>query len=146
MSRAQTILVVEDEALVAACIRIFLESAGYNVLALASSVSEAERLLLSQAPDLVTLDYNLRDQCSDGLAKWLNQVRIPFIFLCSDPENAMMESGARPSGLLTKPATKVDLLRCVRSALAGTKMDNRFARQLSVYEEDGLDDVSHRSY
>jgi DNA-binding response OmpR family regulator len=55
------VLVVEDEPLVAATLSDAVQDAGGEVVAIASSVSEARRLIRMLAFDVAVLDLNLAD-------------------------------------------------------------------------------------
>ncbi len=80
MSR-HTVLVVEDEMMVAMMLQDMLEDAGYAVLH-AGSLSKALKLAEENesAIDVAVLDVNLGGQRSYALADWLADRNIEFIF------------------------------------------------------------------
>jgi DNA-binding NarL/FixJ family response regulator len=62
-----TILIVEDEALVAMDLQVVLKRYGYSVLGSASSAEEAVRLARSRRPDIVLMDIHLQG-CGNGFS------------------------------------------------------------------------------
>ena len=74
-----TILVVEDEFLIAEEMTTMLENAGHAVLGPAGSVHAAEALLAdAPAPNVAVIDANLRGETSAPLAASLRDRAIPF--------------------------------------------------------------------
>lgn len=62
----QTILIVEDNLLVATSLRIILETSGHQVLPFARSGARALELAVAHSPDLVLMDINLEGEL-DGI-------------------------------------------------------------------------------
>ena len=56
------ILIVEDELIFAADLKITLERMGFKVCGIAKSVDQALNLLQTQEPDIVLLDIYLKDR------------------------------------------------------------------------------------
>lgn len=74
-----SILVVEDEFLVAATLADVLEEAGAQVLGPAGSLSQGLAEAESSAIDLAVLDWNLAGECSDVIARVLDVRGIPYV-------------------------------------------------------------------
>lgn len=74
-----TILLVEDEFLVAALIADSLEEAGAEVLGPAASLADALRMAESETFDLAVLDWNLDGEQSDPVARLLVKRAIPCV-------------------------------------------------------------------
>lgn len=55
-----SILIVEDEALIASDLQMRLEDMGYRVVGVAATGKEALRLIAEKRPDLVLMDIVLR--------------------------------------------------------------------------------------
>lgn len=115
-----SILVVEDDAQVAASLARGLGEAGYAVVT-AGRLAEADQQLAQGTPALVVLDLNLPD--GDGRA-WLRRVRseghrMPVVILTARdtlPERvAGLEEGA--DDYLTKPFAFSELLARIRARL-----------------------------
>ncbi len=75
-----SILVVEDEALVAIMMQDMLEELGFAVLGPAGSVAAALMLLEGTRPTAAVLDCNLGHEKVWPVAEWLQRERVPFVF------------------------------------------------------------------
>ena len=123
-----TVLLVEDEALIAEELRLTLEDFGYAVLPPCHSFADGRLAITDPAarPDLVLLDINLRDAhpLHNGLAlaQLLRQQADPppFIFLTAydDADTIRQAALLQPAGYLLKPATEKVLFAAVQVALA----------------------------
>ena len=80
ISAAQTIMVVEDEALVALSLHDFLSELGYSVVGPVGRVAEALRILNQGPVDAAILDVNLAGEFVYPLAELLRTRNIPFVF------------------------------------------------------------------
>jgi PAS domain S-box-containing protein len=77
---ARTIMVVEDEALVALSLHDFLSELGYSVVGPVGRVTEALRILNQRPVDAAILDVNLAGEFVYPLAELLRARNIPFVF------------------------------------------------------------------
>jgi len=77
---ARTIMVVEDEALVALSLHDFLSELGYSVVGPVGRVTEALRILNQRPVDAAILDVNLAGEFVYPLAELLRTRNIPFVF------------------------------------------------------------------
>lgn len=122
MADKLTLLIVEDEVLIAENLRFTLEDLGFAVSGIACNAGEVADALFNQRPDLVLLDINLGTQspANNGLAlaQRLNQEQIPFIFLTaySDRDTIMQATRLRPSGYLIKPVNPATLFAAIQTA------------------------------
>jgi len=110
---SKSVLIVEDEFIVANDLRLILTKAGYSVTGIASSVEEAEELLQKQKPDLVILDIRLNGKRSGiDLARELRKENIAFIYLSANSNQQVLEKAktTEPYGFLVKPFREKDLL------------------------------------
>ena len=114
---AASILVVEDEFLVALEMQSILEETGYRVLGIAADLAGAMEYA-SQSIDLALVDLNLRDgltgpQIGERLA---NEYDAAVLFVTANPR--MLGDGvAGTIGVLTKPTDEETLLAATRFAL-----------------------------
>ncbi|HEY4108519.1 sigma-54 dependent transcriptional regulator [Puia sp.] len=109
----KTILVVEDELVVANDIRLTLERAGYTVTGIARSFQSAMESIMRTKPGLVLLDIFLKgDLTGIDLASQLNKQDIPFIYLSANCNTSVLEMAkiTQPSGFIVKPFREKDLL------------------------------------
>jgi formate hydrogenlyase transcriptional activator len=114
-----TIVIVEDEFLIANDLRRILTKAGYQVLGLAKSVAEAQVLVEQQPPCIVLIDIFLKGaQTGIDLAHWLIEQRIPFVFLSANLSDSVLEAAkvTRPFGFLNKPFREQDVLTTLEIA------------------------------
>jgi len=109
----KTILVVEDELVVANDIRLTLERAGYTVVGIARSFHSAMETIDAVQPGLVLLDIFLKgDLTGIDLATQLNKKDIPFVYLSANCNTSVLEMAkvTQPSGFIVKPFREKDLL------------------------------------
>ena len=74
-----SVLVVEDEFLIAMDLETILEQHGHMIVGPACSVDAALRLLEGERPDVAVLDVNLRGQPVIPMAERLRSLGIPFV-------------------------------------------------------------------
>ena len=104
------ILVVEDEALIAAQIEDVLTEAGYAVLGPASRLTDAFDHFYQAAPDAALLDINIAGERSFPLAEFLTAKGVPFAF-CSGYGNASaIPEQFRHIPVVAKPADPAALM------------------------------------
>ena len=117
-----SVLIVEDEGLIALHLQELLEKAGYNVLDLVPSGEEAiEYVKTFPAPDLIFMDITL-DGRLDGIEtarEILTRFKIPIIFLTAHSETNRL---ARVKDLLScrfiaKPFTYSEIVSGIEKAL-----------------------------
>lgn len=120
--RLRTIVVVEDEMIVARDLQRTLEGWGYRVVGLAPTADGGLALVEAHAPDLVLVDIVLRGE-RDGI--WLAQAlraehAVPFVFTTSHADRQTVELArrTRPNGYLVKPYTRADVFAAVETAFA----------------------------
>lgn len=109
----RTILVLEDEALIATQLEELLASAGYMVVGPAGHVTEAFDLFYSARPHAALLDINLAGDRSFPLAELLRAKGVPFALCTGYGESAMVPESLRDAPTIVKPFTSDDLLRIV---------------------------------
>jgi len=107
------ILIVEDEAVVAADLAGKLERAGYRVVGIAADGEEALETTAAQLPDLVLMDIRLAGPM-DGI-ETADRIReshsIPIIYLTahSDASTLQRASMTEPFGYILKPFDERDI-------------------------------------
>ena len=79
MTKLSTILIVEDEPLIAMMLEDFLDSLGYVVKGVCESVSEARTAVESGGFDLAILDVNLKGENIWPVASELRARGVPFV-------------------------------------------------------------------
>ncbi len=119
-----SILIVEDEALIASYIQDVLEESGFIVAGIASSGIEALTLAGATGPDLALVDIKLAGPM-DGIevAVLLRaRFRVPAIFLSGvgDPATMQRARNAAPLGFLEKPFRPSQVFNALQRALSRT--------------------------
>ncbi|RIV19480.1 response regulator [Fibrisoma montanum] len=114
-----SLLLVEDEFMIANDLRWMLEKAGYTVIGQVESVPDAMAAVQEQQPDIVLLDIFLDgDQTGIDLAYWLRERNIPFVYLSANlTDNVLSEAKqTQPFGFLNKPFREKDVLTTLEIA------------------------------
>jgi DNA-binding NarL/FixJ family response regulator len=149
MARKFSILIVEDEPLIAEDIRGYLEDSGFEVLGLVHEGEEALELLKSSQPDALLLDINLGDGM-DGITL-AGEIRknydFPFVFLTSHADKATLERAKQtiPSGYLLKPFDGKSLMTSLEVAIfnfqhASRKSQNFNFKKINDFLPNALSD------
>jgi CheY-like chemotaxis protein len=118
VNAARSILIVEDEPLIAMMLEDFLLSLGHEVRATCDSVGEAMKAVQAGNFDLAILDVNLKGESVWPVAAELRGRAIPFILASGghvDPPPA--EFASVP--MIDKPYTIDRVTPALEAALAG---------------------------
>lgn len=120
-SKPVSVLIVEDEALVASYIEEVLGESGFGIAGIAASGPEALALAAEQSPALALVDIRLTGPL-DGieLACLLREkFSVPAIFLTGmvDAETAERAGAARPLGFLRKPFLPSQVFKALEQAV-----------------------------
>lgn len=123
-----TILVVDDEPLIALDICGIFEDEGYLVLEPSYDFDDAMSMIKNHTVDLAILDINLQNHKNGvDLARTIREsFKIPFIFLTSYSDDATIEVAKEvsPYGYLVKPLQKASLLSTAQIALSNHQKIN----------------------
>jgi DNA-binding NarL/FixJ family response regulator len=108
MSRTVTILIVEDEALIAMSLQVELKRAGYLVDRCVATSDAAIERVEQATPDVILMDIRLAGQTSGLEAAQQIRARhhtVPIIFMTGFEKDPYIESinALKPSGMLLKP-------------------------------------------
>jgi PAS domain S-box-containing protein len=129
------ILVVEDEALIAASLVHTLTSLGYTVPEPVSTGEDTIKAVTSNPPDLVLMDIELIGPMNgiETAEKIRAIVNIPIVYLTaySDEQRLLKARLTEPYGFLVKPIQKQELHATIQMALYKNMLD----RQLRESEE-----------
>jgi DNA-binding NarL/FixJ family response regulator len=117
-----SILIVEDEPLIAKNISMYLNNNDYEVAAIAYDPEEALLFLKRHSPDFAILDINLESEKNGiDIAGYINKNNfIPFIYLTSysDKETIEKAKQTNPSGFIVKPFNEKTLYATIEIALS----------------------------
>ena len=118
VSGARTILIVEDEPLIAMMLEDFLESLGHTVKASCDNVADALKAVALNGFDIAILDVNLKGENVWPVAAELRSRGVPFVLASGghvDPPPP--EFAGAP--LIEKPFTIDRVTPALEAALAG---------------------------
>lgn len=116
-----TILVVEDEMIVAMLIEALLEDEGCIVIS-TGTVEKATLLAREQAIDAAVLDVNLHGQCSYSVADALAARGVPFVF-STGYGDVDLRSLYPDRPVLAKPFLPETLMAILTTLIAGDAAD-----------------------
>ena len=116
-----TVLVVDDEPLLAMALKAALEDEGYDVLTGANGKQALEQMAQTRA-DVVLLDMMMPVMSGPAMLKAMaaspSLRDIPIIILSSLPE-AIVRAQADPAAILQKPCTVAEVLSAIVKVLSG---------------------------
>ena len=109
----QTILIVEDELLIAYDLKEIIEEDGYEAVINIVSVAQAIEIIENQEFSLILIDINLKDK-SDGVDLGhylLKKDTIPYLYITSHSDKATLQrvNETRPHGFIVKPFKPIDV-------------------------------------
>jgi two-component sensor histidine kinase len=116
--KGQTILLVEDQALIAMDIEEALLKLGATKVQSVPNVSSALAILAEGVPNLAVLDLNLDGETSSPLADDLKQRGVPFLFATGYGDSVTIPSRFADVPVVRKPVTLADLAAKIGVALA----------------------------
>jgi CheY-like chemotaxis protein len=120
-----TVLVVDDEPLIAMALEAALEDAGCRVSTAANGRQGLERLAEEPRPDVVLLDMMMPVMNGPAMLAAMGAdpaLRgIPVVALSSLPEEAVRARADGVAAILRKPCTAGEVLDAIARALGGTR-------------------------
>ena len=115
------VLIVEDDALIAEDIRMFLGNIDFSVAGVAYDSTTALDYLANRGPDAVLLDITIGgDKDGIEIAEIINEkYKIPFVFLTSHSDRQTINRAKHtlPYGYIVKPFDERDLLAALEMAV-----------------------------
>jgi signal transduction histidine kinase len=143
-----TVLIVEDQRLVAADLAIQLRSFGYRIAGFATSGLEAIAKAKELSPSVVLMDVNLEgDMDGTEAARQIRaSSRCAIVFLTAFSDVATLERAklAEPGGYVVKPASPVELRCAVEVALYKQLSESRRSQDEARQLTQQLDQVRGR--
>jgi CheY-like chemotaxis protein len=116
-----TVLVVDDEPLIAMALEAALEDAGYGVATAANGRQGLERLAEAPRPDLVLLDMMMPVMNGPAMLAAVaadpDLAGIPVVVLSSLPEEAVRARAQGVAAILLKPCTAERVLDAIARVL-----------------------------
>lgn len=104
-----TVLIVEDELMIATTLEMMLSDRGYRVVDPVSTVEDALAVLETVRPDVALLDYRLGGSTTEPLLQVLQERQIPVCMLTGYGRDALPERYQKYP-VLEKPFSLGELL------------------------------------
>ncbi len=140
-----SILIVEDEIIIARDLEARLTGLGYRVAGIASSGKEALTLVEQAQPDLILMDVVLKGEMDgiDTAARVRRRYHLPVIYLTAytDPKTLARARITEPFGYIVKPFSERELHANIEMALYKHRADARL-RQLEQWFADDMEEVA----
>jgi DNA-directed RNA polymerase specialized sigma24 family protein/CheY-like chemotaxis protein len=114
-----TVLIIEDEPLIALDIQTLVEQLGHDVITIARTHTEAVHAALKRRPGLILADIQLADGSSglDAVNEILGTREVPVIFITAFPERFLTGQAPEPAFLITKPFSADSVKAVISQAL-----------------------------
>lgn len=116
------VLIVEDELLVVMAVEDLLAEHGCEVLAIASTVSEALAQVRDKQPDVVILDRNLHGHSTTPVAAELTRREIPFVVMSGYVSGIADDRAMHGAPCVAKPWSETTLLDGLSQAIAQSRL------------------------
>jgi len=134
----KTILIVEDEGIVAKELEIRLKNFGYHVIGNVSSGEEAVEEVIKNRPDLVLMDIMLEGQM-DGItaAKQIAKVNVPVVYLTAYSDRTTIERVWDTGfyGYVTKPFNEQQLRVSIDMAIHRHELEKNLKKSETFFKE-----------
>ncbi|TRX58211.1 response regulator transcription factor [Fulvivirga sp. M361] len=138
----KSVLIVEDEPLIADDLSFHLNDLGIQDVKVSLSYDQAQQQLRTSNFDLVLLDINLSgDKDGIDLAHFINQQRpAPFVFVTSYYDAATLGRAKEtdPYGYIVKPFDKQEVYVNVEMAFHKIDLKNRTPERFFIREKEGI--------
>jgi PAS domain S-box-containing protein len=134
-----SIMIVEDEFIVAQDLEVSLTEMGYDVCGIYETGESAMQQARQQRPDLAIMDIMLKGKL-DGIQtaqKMQAQFDVPIIFLTAFANQALLERAKmiEPFGYLLKPFTKKELQSAIEIGLYKAGMEKKLRASEKRFRE-----------
>jgi PAS domain S-box-containing protein len=145
VTKRPTVLIVDDEIIIARELEARLKGMGYDVAGIASSGAEAIRLAAETRPSLVLMDIVLKGDL-DGIEaanEIVRHERVPIIFVTAYADEATLARAkvVEPFGYIVKPFSERELNANIEMALYRHASENR-VRKLERWFAAAVDDTA----
>ncbi len=114
------IMIIEDEAIIAADLSAIATDLGHTVTGVARTRTDAVSLGMSERPDLILADIQLADNSSgiDAVNDLLAQMGdVPVIFITAFPERLLTGDKPEPAFLISKPYKEEQVESAISQAM-----------------------------
>jgi PAS domain S-box-containing protein len=132
-----TLLLVEDDAILALNLRQILEQNGYRVAAVLARGEDVAPFLTTTAIDLILMDIELSGAMTGIAAAAQVKHRVPVIFLTAFSQEPLLDQAKAvgPYGYLIKPVQERELVVTVGTALERCRLDRELWEKTLALEK-----------
>jgi len=140
MNKMNSILIVEDEMIIAANLSLQLTHLGYEVIGIISRAEAVLPQLSKQIPDIILMDINLNGAL-DGIELVhliQKEFKIPIIYLTANSDEAHFNraKGTNPYAFVSKPFKKLDLQRAIELTLVRIQEERNTEKSVDATAEE----------
>jgi PAS domain S-box-containing protein len=137
--RRTSVLIVEDESIVAHDVQQTLNGQGYDAFAVAASAEEALARAAERRPDVVLMDVRIKGPV-DGIAtaeRLGERFGVPVVFLTAHADDATIERArqTRPYGYVLKPVRAAEVKSAIEVALHMHELNARLTESEERYRD-----------
>jgi DNA-binding response OmpR family regulator len=116
-----SVLVLEDEPLIAIDLEDILQRAGFHDIVTISSRADAQQWLSTHTPSIAVVDPHLRDGMCIEVIRTLTERKVPFVVHSGErPEDAEEDNGFHKGHWVAKPSEPEALVAAIKAGLAIT--------------------------
>lgn len=141
-----SVLVVEDESIVAKDIQNSLKKLGYSVPSVENSGEDAIDAAGEHRPDLILMDIMLKGEISgiEAAQQIKDRFQIPVIFLTAYADESTLSKAkvTEPYGYIIKPFKEIDLHTSIEMALYKHSKEQEVKKERDLYSSIVLDKSS----
>lgn len=141
-----SVLVVEDESIVAKDIQNSLKKLGYTVPSVENTGEDAIDAAGQYKPDLILMDIMLKGEISgiEAAEQIRTRYRIPVIFLTAYADESTLSKAkvTEPYGYIIKPFKEIDLHTSIEMALYKHGKEQEVRKERDLYSSIVLDKAS----
>lgn len=140
MNKNNTILIVEDEMIIAANISLQLTHLGYDVIGIIPRAEEVLPKIRQNIPDIILIDINLKGDL-DGIEVVeliQKEFEIPIIYLTANTDESHFNRAkdTNPFAFVSKPFKKLDLQRAIELTLIRIQKEEVSSKLLDLVTEE----------
>ena len=136
----KSVLIVEDESIVAMEIESYIQQLGCHVVDIASNAKDAYKYAMQKKPDLILMDVSLKGDI-DGIeiaSKIKSEMDVFIIYLTAFSDTATIERAVKtdPSAYLSKPFNRQELFAAIKIAFAQVQKLQKNSSHTVVLDEE----------
>jgi len=140
MNKMKSILIVEDELIIAANLSLQLTHLGYEVIGIIPRAEEVLFQISKQIPDIILMDINLKGDL-DGIELVhliQKENKIPIIYLTANSDEAHFNRAkeTHPYAFVSKPYKKLDLQHAIELTLVRIQEEQNNEKSLEPITEE----------